>query len=96
MDGMSSYEWAQVRTTPKEGTLVSRMTTWRDEMARLAFAVKAAKYFAVHPECATYGDVLPGTYLALRWGLGGSCVLVVKLSDDEAVNYQQLVKEYQP
>lgn len=75
---------------------MSRMTTKADELERLAFAEQAAADFAAHPEhCSySYGEIKPGAYLALRWGLGNDCVLVLKLCDYfEPVNYQQLVKE---
>lgn len=49
----------------------------------LSFMEKAAAHFATHPQHWTYtdGEVESSCLLALRWGLGNDCVLVVKLSD---------------
>jgi hypothetical protein len=75
---------------------MSRMTTKQEELDRLAFAERAAACFRSDPKLATFSDrsVSPGSYLALRWGLGNDCVLVVKLDEyDEPINYQQLVRQ---
>lgn len=72
------------------------MTTRRDEQERLAFAERAARHFAANPDHASFGDVEPGTFLALRWGMGDDCVLVVRLTDEPPVNYQGLVREMMP
>jgi hypothetical protein len=70
------------------------MTTKRAELGRLKFAEDAAAAFKKDPNMATYGDVTAGSFLALRWGMGNDCVLVVKLDEnDEPVNFQQLVRE---
>lgn len=70
-----------------------RMTTVRQDGEQAEFAVKAAQRFAEDSNLATYGDVKPGGYLAIRWGIGGDCVVVVKLDDHhEPTNYQQIVK----
>lgn len=52
-----------------------------EEMERIRFADRAARYFALHPECQSFSDadISPGCLLALRWGLGDDCVLVLKL-----------------
>lgn len=70
-----------------------RSTTRRAELDRLQFAEAAALDFKKFPDHATYGTVAPGEYLALRWGMGGDCVLVVTLdANEEPVNFQGLVK----
>lgn len=70
-----------------------RMTTKADELERLAFAERAAAHFIATPEDNSFGELTPGSYLAIRWGLGEDCVLVLKLDDDfEPVNYQQLAR----
>ena len=75
---------------------MTRMTTKGEELARLAFAEEAAADFAKNPKHWTYGTLVPGSLLALRWGLGEDCVLVLKLDDyDEQVNYQQLVRHHE-
>jgi hypothetical protein len=65
-----------------------------DERARIAFAERAARRFQAHPEYWTFsdGELAPGELLALRWGLGDDCVLVLRIGEDTPVNYQQLVR----
>jgi len=61
----------------------------------IAFAKKAATAFAKDPSLATFRDkdLGPGCLMALRWGLGEDCVVVVKLHDDHIpTNYANLVK----
>lgn len=73
----------------------SRMTTIDEERAQVRFAERAAKHFAAHPECSTFGDLEPGTFLAIRWGLGEDCVLLLKLDDCfQRVNYQNIVGKF--
>jgi hypothetical protein len=72
---------------------MSRMTTKDEELARLAFAEKAAEDFIKNPKHWSYGDLTPGSLLAIRWGMGEDCVLVLKLDEyHENVNYQQLAR----
>lgn len=62
----------------------------------LEFAKAAATAFAKQPAMMSYSraEMIPGCLLALRWGMGDDCVVVVKLSDDHVpTNYQQLVRE---
>jgi hypothetical protein len=73
---------------------MTRKTTKADELARLKFAEEAARAFKIDPKLGSYGAVEAGGYLALRWGLGDDCVMVVKLDEnDEPVNFQELVRE---
>ena len=73
---------------------MARMTTKVEELDRLHFAEAAAAAFLRDSTIATFGTVKAGEYLALRWGMGNDCVLVVKLDEyDEPVNYQQLIKK---
>lgn len=77
------------------GFQVARMTTFNEEKERMEFAKKAAKHFAEDLKYCSYGDLAPGSYLALRWGLGNDGVLVLKLDENyESVNYQGLVKQF--
>ena len=72
---------------------MSRLTTVAQEREQIEFAEKAALHFASHPEHSSFGEIKQGEYLALRWGLGNDCVLVLKLDEYfEPVNYQQLIK----
>jgi hypothetical protein len=62
--------------------------------AELAFAEKAAAWFSEHPEHRSYTDgyIEPGCLLALRWGLGNDCVLVMKLDEFfEPTIYTQII-----
>lgn len=71
-----------------------RMVKVEDEMEQIRFAEKAARYFALHPECQSFSDIdlSPGCLLALRWGIGDDCVLVLKLDDQfEPTNYQNII-----
>jgi hypothetical protein len=68
-----------------------------EELAQLEFAKRAAKKFAKNGQLATYadGDLEPGCLLALRWGLGEDCVLVVKLDEKHIpTNFANLVKQF--
>ena len=61
----------------------------------LDFARRAAERFAKDEKLFTYGDIESGGFLALRWGLGEDCVVVVKIDSDHIpTNYQQLIREY--
>lgn len=75
----------------------SRMTYIAHERALIDFAEKAARHFAANSNHSTYGDLEPDSYLAIRWGMGNDCVLVVKLdSDFGKVNFQQAVRDCEP
>ncbi|MEN6544472.1 MAG: hypothetical protein ABFE07_00350 [Armatimonadia bacterium] len=70
-----------------------RTTTLGQEEEQQAFAKRAAEAFAANPSIDIFGNIEPGSFLALRWGLGDDCVLVVKLSEGhEPTNYQRLIK----
>lgn len=70
-----------------------RMTTVSDTEDQLAFAKKAADYFATHPGKYSFGAIEPGEYLALRWGGGDDCVLVLKQDDFfQPVNYTRIIE----
>lgn len=75
------------------------MTTLSQERTLADFAEEAGRHFAAHPEHWTYSreELGPGVLLALRWGLGKDCVLVVK-TDAEffPVNFQQAIQEARP
>ena len=72
---------------------MSRMTSIAAETARMDFAKKAAAHFEAHPDHASFGDIAPGNLLALRWGLGNDCVLVLRLDEnEEPVNFQSIIK----
>jgi len=63
-------------------------------MEEIAFAKRAAACFLEKPNVCTYtdGEILPGCLIALRWGLGDDCVLVLKLDESHTpANYHELV-----
>ena len=72
-----------------------RMVYVNDLKEEMEFAHRAAEVFAKDPQIATYtddGGLTPGSYLAIRWGLGNDCVVVAKLDDyHQPTNYQQLI-----
>ena len=68
-----------------------------DIKGELEFAEKAAAHFAAHPEHSTYtdGEIVPGCFFAVRWGMGEDCVLVLKIDEYHVpTNYQNLVREF--
>lgn len=72
---------------------MTRMTSITAESARMEFAEKAAEHFAEHPNHWSFGEIAPGELLALRWGMGNDCVLVIRQhEDEEPVNFQQIIK----
>jgi len=75
---------------------MTRMTTTEEELDRIEFARKAAQHFANNPKHWSFGDLKPETFLALRWGMGDDCVLVLKLDPTfEPINYRNLVRQFQ-
>lgn len=71
-----------------------RSTTLYRERELIEFASKAAKHFAANKNHWSFGNIGCGEYLALRWGMGDDCVLVIKQHEDAgAVNFGQAVKE---
>jgi hypothetical protein len=74
---------------------MSRMTTFSEENELTEFAKKAANNFEENPDHATYSVKYPapGELLAIRWGMGNDCVLVLKLDEYfEPVIFQQAIK----
>lgn len=43
------------------------------------FANAAAADFKANPSHTTYGPTMPGTLLAIRWGMNDDCVLIVRV-----------------
>ena len=69
-----------------------------DIKGELEFAEKAAANFAAHPKHSTYtdGEIVPGCFFAVRWGMGEDCVLVLKIDEYHVpTNYQNLVRDFQ-
>lgn len=65
-----------------------------EEMERIRFAERAARYFALHQDMAAYSDngIDHGCFLALRGGVDKNCVMVVKIDDKfEPTNYQNII-----
>ncbi len=69
-----------------------RSTDMAAERDQQQFARDAAAAFAKDPQKASYGDLSPGSLLALRWGMTERGVLVLKLDEDfEPVNYRDFI-----
>lgn len=75
---------------------MTRVVYMSAEVERQEFAERAAKHFAEHATSATYGDVEPDTWFAVRWGLHNRAVLVFKLGDEQPVIYGDLIAEVSP
>lgn len=74
-----------------------KMVTASDVEEELQFAKDAAKAFAEDPSISTWrkAEIKPGIFMALRWGMGEDCVVVIKLDENHIpTNYQNLVKEF--
>ena len=66
------------------------MTSIEEQKRLLKFVEEAATDFNEHPDHTTYGSTEAGGLLAIRWGMGGDCVLVLKVDENfEPMNYQQ-------
>lgn len=66
------------------------MTSLEEQKRLLKFAEEAVADFNEHPDHVTYGSTQAGGFLAIRRGMGGDCVLVLKVDEGfEPVNYQQ-------
>ena len=64
----------------------------KDIKARAEFIEKAAARFQEDPAIATYGEIEPGSYFAIRWGMDSDCVMVFKLDPDfECEIYGQVI-----
>ena len=76
---------------------IARATTVQEETDRMIFAQEAAEHFAKHPEHWTYSkdELASGVLLALRWGLGNDCVLVLRVADELPVIFGQIIKKGQ-
>lgn len=65
-----------------------------EEKGEEELAKEAARHFVEHPKHHTYGNLKSGSFLAIRFGLGEDCVVVVKIdSMHEPVNYQYLISK---
>ena len=73
-----------------------RIVNIHEEKEQERFARSAGIYFAENPKCTsyTYKDIVPGCFIALRWGAGNDCVLILKLDEwHEPAVYQQFITE---
>lgn len=72
-----------------------KIVSAHDIREELAFMEAAALKFASNPAMWSFStsEIHPGCLLALRWGLGDDCVLVVKLDEFHVPTiYSQAVK----
>lgn len=73
-----------------------RVTSVSEQQEIIAFAERAAQDFAKDPNMTSFGTIGGGAFLALRWGLGNDCVLVLKQDECfEPVVFGQIIKEVQ-
>lgn len=71
-----------------------RVTTIEAERELQDFAERAGRHFAGHKQHWTFSDgdgPVSGELLALRWGLGDDCVLVLRVGNELPVVYGQAV-----
>lgn len=69
------------------------MTSISDTEELLEFVKKAANHFTENEKHSTFGDLTPGSYLAIRWGLDDDCVLVLKVDENsQVVVFQQAIQ----
>jgi hypothetical protein len=70
------------------------MTYLDERKEQDAFAERAAENFALHPEHWTFtdGDIAAGEYFALRFGMGGDCVVIFRIGEETPINYQNIIK----
>jgi hypothetical protein len=69
-------------------------TTVEAEQGKIDFAERAAVHFAANRDHSTFGNIKPGIYLAIRWGLGDDCVLVLKLDEDfDPIIFANIIKQ---
>lgn len=57
-------------------------TTLEAENEKLDFIKKAKEDADKHPWHSTYGDLDPGSYFAIRWGMDNDCLAIFKLDPD--------------
>jgi hypothetical protein len=57
------------------------MPSIKEVAEELTFARKVMADFAANPEHTTFGEVTAGGLLAIRWGITGTAVKVVKLDE---------------
>ena len=50
--------------------------------SRLQFVKRAAEDFEKNPIHSTFGDIMPGRYFAVRWGMDNDCILVFKIDEE--------------
>lgn len=71
-----------------------RMLNLEEQQEKLEFVKEAAEFFKQNPTYTSYtsGKIVPGCLFALRFGLGGDCVVVFRIDDDFPVeNFTQVI-----
>jgi len=70
------------------------MTYMHERQENDAFAERAAEHFKNNPSHYTFtdGEIEAGAHFALRFGMGDDCVVIFKISDENPINYQNLIK----
>lgn len=67
--------------------------TIEEEQEKIDFAKMAAAAFSKDENMKTFtiGDIIPGCFFAVRWGLLDDCVLVFRLGEDNPTIYTQSI-----
>ena len=67
----------------------------KEEQHKLDFVRKAAEAFSKNKNLKTWTEegLVPGHLMALRWGLGNDCVVVIRIGEDPAKLYAQVIGE---
>ena len=65
----------------------------QEEEDKQAFAKRAAIAFKLNSSLETWTDteIKANALLALRFGLDKDCVVVIRIADEEVVNYVQII-----
>lgn len=74
---------------------MTKMTSIEEMEQLCKFASEADEWFKHHANHYSFGstDGRTAPYIALRWGLGEDCVLVLKLDENwEPVNFRQAAR----
>src|SRR3989304_310501 len=71
----------------------SRMTYLSNELEQIEFVKKASQDLTENLHHNSFGELTPGSLLAMRWGLMDNCILVLKLDVQfTPVNYEEVIK----
>jgi hypothetical protein len=74
-----------------------KMTHIEEEKEKIEFLERAKKSFSENKEFHTYTDngrIENGEFFAIRWGIGGDCIVIFKVSEEcEPINFQNVLEK---